>query len=163
MGQFSAVNTILIILMVLVALVSVINFRKINIVNKKVNRVKRRYDALFRAQDEDIEDILNQNSTDIIENQKKIEQLTKTVESMETLQSMSLQKIGLVNYDAFEYLTNKLSYSLCLLDASDNGLIITSIFGREQSTNYIKIITNAKCSEKLSQEENEALKKALNQ
>ena len=92
MGQFSAVNTILIILMVLVALVSVINFRKINIVNKKVNRVKRRYDALFRAQDEDIEDILNQNSTDIIENQKKIEQLTKTVESMETLQSMSLQK-----------------------------------------------------------------------
>ena len=66
-----------------------------------------------------------------------------------------------MNYDAFEYLTNKLSYSLCLLDANDNGLIITSIFGREQSTNYIKIITNAKCSEKLSDEENEALKKAL--
>ena len=62
MGLSSAMNTILIILMVFVVLVSVINFRKINIVNKKVNRVKRRYDALFRAQDGDIEDILNQNS-----------------------------------------------------------------------------------------------------
>ena len=161
MGQSSAMNVIIIILMVFVVLVSVINFRKINIVNKKVNRVKRRYDALFRAQDGDIEDILNQNSTDIVANQKRIEELSKTLESVETLQAISLQKIGLVNYGAFEYLTNKLSYSLCLLDANDNGLIITSIFGREQSTSYIKIITNAKCSEKLSEEENEALKKAL--
>ncbi|MFR6141686.1 MAG: DUF4446 family protein [Finegoldia sp.] len=161
MGQFNALNTILIVLLVFVALVSIINFRKINIVNKKVNRVKRRYDALFRAQDGDIEDILNQNSLDIIANKNKLEELEKTLESVENLQAISLQKVGLVNYDAFEYLTNKLSYSLCLLDANDNGLIITSIFGREQSTNYIKIITNAKCSEKLSDEENEALKKAL--
>ncbi|MDU1831758.1 MAG: DUF4446 family protein [Finegoldia magna] len=161
MGQFNALNTILIVLLVFVALVSLINFRKINIVNKKVNRVKRRYDALFRAQDGDIEDILNQNSLDIIANKNKLEELEKTLESVENLQAISLQKVGLVNYDAFEYLTNKLSYSLCLLDANDNGLIITSIFGREQSTNYIKIITNAKCSEKLSDEENEALKKAL--
>ncbi len=161
MGQFNALNTILIVLVVFVALVSLINFRKINIVNKKVNRVKRRYDALFRAQDGDIEDILNQNSLDIIANKNKLEELEKTLESVENLQAISLQKVGLVNYDAFEYLTNKLSYSLCLLDANDNGLIITSIFGREQSTNYIKIITNAKCSEKLSDEENEALKKAL--
>lgn len=161
MGQFNALNTILIVLLVFVALVSLINFRKINIVNKKVNRVKRRYDALFRAQDGDIEDILNQNSLDIIANKNKLEELEKTLESVENLQAISLQKVGLVNYDAFEYLTNKLSYSLCLLDANDNGLIITSIFGREQSTNYIKIITNAKCSEKLSEEENEALKKAL--
>ena len=71
MGLSSAMNTILIILMVFVVLVSVINFRKINIVNKKVNRVKRRYDALFRAQDGDIEDILNQNSTDIVANQNR--------------------------------------------------------------------------------------------
>ena len=161
MGQSNALNTILIVLLVFVALVSLINFRKINIVNKKVNRVKRRYDALFRAQDGDIEDILNQNSLDIIANKNKLEELEKTLESVENLQAISLQKVGLVNYDAFEYLTNKLSYSLCLLDANDNGLIITSIFGREQSTNYIKIITNAKCSEKLSDEENEALKKAL--
>ena len=161
MGQFNALNTILIVLLVFVALVSLINFRKINIVNKKVNRVKRRYDALFRAQDGDIEDILNQNSLDVIANKNKLEELEKTLESVENLQAISLQKVGLVNYDAFEYLTNKLSYSLCLLDANDNGLIITSIFGREQSTNYIKIITNAKCSEKLSDEENEALKKAL--
>ena len=161
MGQFNALNTILIVLLVFVALVSLINFRKINIVNKKVNRVKRRYDALFRAQDGDIEDILNQNSLDIIANKNKLEELEKTLESVENLQAISLQKVGLVNYDAFEYLTNKLSYSLCLLDANDNGLIITSIFGREQSTNYIKIITNAKCSEKPSDEENEALKKAL--
>lgn len=161
MGQFNALNTILIVLLVFVALVSLINFRKINIVNKKVNRVKRRYDALFRAQDGDIEDILNQNSLDIIANKNKLEELEKTLESVENLQAISLQKVGIVNYDAFEYLTNKLSYSLCLLDANDNGLIITSIFGREQSTNYIKIITNAKCSEKLSDEENEALKKAL--
>lgn len=161
MGQFNALNTILIVLLVFVALVSLINFRKINIVNKKVNRVKRRYDALFRAQDGDIEDILNQNSLDIIANKNKLEELEKTLESVENLQAISLQKVGLVNYDAFEYLTNKLSYSLCLLDANDNGLIMTSIFGREQSTNYIKIITNAKCSEKLSDEENEALKKAL--
>lgn len=92
MGQSNALNTILIILVVFVALVSVINFRKINIVNKKVNRVKRRYDALFRAQDGDIEDILNQNSTDIVANQKRIEELSKTLESVETLQAISLQK-----------------------------------------------------------------------
>ncbi len=161
MSQSNPTSIVIIAFMVLLVLISILNFRNIKVINKKVNRIKRRYDALFRMQDLDVEEILNKNSLDIMENQERIEEISKSLKIVEDLQSTTIQKVGLVNYDAFEYLTNKLSYSLCILDGNNNGFIMTSIFGREQSSSYIKTITNAKCSEKLSEEEKEALKEAL--
>lgn len=76
--------------------------------------------------------------------------------------ALCIQKLAFVRYNAFDYLTNDLSYSLALLNDFNDGVIITSIFGREQSSTYIKEIKKGKSSSKLSEHEIQALKKAIN-
>lgn len=74
----------------------------------------------------------------------------------------AFQKIGLVKYDAFREMSGKLSYALALLDQNDNGVIVTSMYSRDGCFSYAKGIVMGESSINLSEEEEEALKKAIN-
>ena len=73
----------------------------------------------------------------------------------------SLQRIGLVKYDAFGDTGDTLSFSLTVLDANDNGFILSSIVGRETSRMYIKEVSGGKSRDTLSSEEAQSLDQAL--
>lgn len=72
------------------------------------------------------------------------------------------QKAGLVKYDAFREMSGGLSYSLALLDKNDNGVVVSSMYSREGCYSYAKEIIHGESSINLSEEEKEALKKAVN-
>ena len=54
-----------------------------------------------------------------------------------------------------------LSYAVALLDAENNGVILSSIFGREDSRSYVKPIEGGKSTYTLTDEEQQALQKAM--
>ena len=58
-------------------------------------------------------------------------------------------------------MSGKLSYALALLDQNDNGFIVTSMYSREGCFTYAKGVVMGKSSINLSEEEEEALKKAM--
>jgi hypothetical protein len=72
------------------------------------------------------------------------------------------QKTGLVKYDAFREMSGELSYALALLDKKNNGVLINSMYSREGCYSYVKEIVDGKSSINLSEEEEEALKSAVN-
>ncbi len=72
-----------------------------------------------------------------------------------------LQHFALVRYDAFEDVTGQMSFSLAMLDGRDNGTIISTIFGRNTSRCFGKMIVNGQCEQPLSEEEQQALIQAL--
>ena len=53
-----------------------------------------------------------------------------------------LQNIKIVRYDAFDAMGGEMSYSLLLTDANNKGIIMTSIYGREESRCFAKDIDN---------------------
>ena len=71
-----------------------------------------------------------------------------------------LQKIGIVRYSAFSDVGSDLSFTLAMLDAKDNGVILNGIYSADSSNIYAKPITNGTSTYALSQEEKEALEKA---
>lgn len=75
--------------------------------------------------------------------------------------AFAVQRVSLYKYDAFEHQTGKLSFTLVLLDRFNNGVMITSINGRDSSYTYSKNIVNSKSELELSKEEKEALDMAL--
>lgn len=77
------------------------------------------------------------------------------------IQSNTLQKIGFKKYNAFENIGNDLSFSLTLLDGNNNGVCISSIYGRSESRIFSKPIVKGKSLVNLSQEELESLNEAL--
>lgn len=75
--------------------------------------------------------------------------------------AMAIQNVAIHKYNAFDNQTGDLSFSMVLLDRFYNGVIITSLIGRESSYTYSKIIKSGKCDVELSPEEMEVLSTVL--
>ncbi|MPM47586.1 hypothetical protein SDC9_94297 [bioreactor metagenome] len=73
-----------------------------------------------------------------------------------------MQKVSIIRYKAFEDIGSDLSYSIAMLDGKNNGILITSIYGRNESTTYAKPIDNGISRYDLSEEEEKVLHQAIN-
>ena len=71
--------------------------------------------------------------------------------------STSIQKVGLVRYNAFQNVGSDLSFAMALLDRENNGLVLNGIYGSESSNIYAKPIKNRESTYQLSDEEKEAI------
>jgi hypothetical protein len=92
---------------------------------------------------------------------KRIDELLQTLQEQSELNRYSLQRFGIVRYNAFEEMGGNLSYSLAILDDHGDGLVLTSINGRADSRSYAKPIKGLSSSHTLSDEEREAVASAV--
>lgn len=102
-------------------------------------------DTIVKRLDQ-VDELLQAND----ENDKNIEILSKTMK-------YTYQKMGLVKYDAFNEMGGKLSFSLVMLNAKNDGFIINAMHTREGCYTYIKEIVDGNSIIVLSEEEQEAL------
>ena len=65
--------------------------------------------------------------------------------------------LAIVRYDAFGDMGGHLSWSLALADDAGDGVLLTSIHGRNDARSYAKTITAWRCDVQLSPEEEQAL------
>jgi hypothetical protein len=100
----------------------------------------------------------------IINQSKKINELgtqaayiEDAVKDLREIQKDSIQKMGVVRYNPFADNGGNLSFSMAILDARDNGVVITSMHGREQNRIYAKPILNGKSEFTLTAEEEKAI------
>jgi len=69
-----------------------------------------------------------------------------------------LRQANLIRYDAFEDVGGEQSFSLALLDAHGDGVVLTSVYSRMDVRVYAKAIRNGQASHALSKEEERALR-----
>ena len=132
----------------------------VNIVQMK--KLKKNYRIFMSGKDaKTLEDTLIQrlNQVDSLlesneENDSNIKVLSKNMQR-------TYQKMGLIKYDAFHEMGGKLSFSLAMLDMRNNGFIINAMHTREGCYTYIKEIIDGNSVIVLSEEEQEALKRAM--
>jgi len=74
-----------------------------------------------------------------------------------------ITKVGLIRYDMFENNRSKLSFALALLDRSNTGIVINSIYAETNSNVYAKPVVKGTSRYQLSKEEEEAITKAINE
>lgn len=72
-----------------------------------------------------------------------------------------IQKVGIVRYNAFKDTGSDLSFALALLDENNDGVVLNGIYSREISNIYAKPVQNGKSNYTISEEEQEAIKKAV--
>lgn len=128
----------------------------------KNRRLKKRYERLMKNADKgSLEEMM-------ISYQKKIEDASKdSILALDQIRLLNnqithcVQKVGVVRFKAFEDVGSDLSYSIAMLDDKNDGVIITSIFGRNMSTSYAKPVQKGTSKYALSEEEIYAMNKAL--
>ena len=72
-----------------------------------------------------------------------------------------IQKIGIIRYNAFKDTGSDLSFALAMLDEKNNGVVLNGIYSREMSNIYAKPVENGKSKYTISEEEQEAIQKAI--
>ena len=129
---------------------------------KKLKDLSRKYDRFMMGQDaETLEDVLlerfEQVDKLIVENDTKTKQITEIFDNLQT----TVQKCGIVKYDAFHEMGGKLSFALVMLDKTNTGHVINAMHSREGCYIYIKEIIKGESYIPLGDEEKKALDKAL--
>jgi hypothetical protein len=105
--------------------------------------------------------ILNQNKK-INDLAKQAEYIEESLKNLYDQQKLAVQKVGLIRYNSYADDGGNLSFSIALLDAASNGVVITSLHGRAQNRIYTKPISKGTSEITLTKEEKEAITSSKN-
>jgi len=96
---------------------------------------------------------------------ERLEKAARVLNATDRRQQLQIEagvrRVGLLRYDAFEDVGGRLSFSCALLDEHGNGVVLTSINGRQETRVYAKPVTAGSSSYNLSSEEGEAIRQAM--
>ena len=83
-----------------------------------------------------------------------------SVGSRGTVDPRALRDLAVVRYDALSEMSGQLSFSVALLNALGDGVVLSSINGRSETRTYAKVIRSGGGTQPLSPEEEHAVRAA---
>lgn len=99
---------------------------------------------------------------------ERVEDLAARVDALAALQReleassrLALQKVGIVRYNPFQDTGGDQSFAIALLDLSGTGVVLSSLHGRAETRIFAKRVANGSSSHALSDEEQQAIRAAL--
>jgi hypothetical protein len=95
----------------------------------------------------DLTSILRQLNTSIKLASTKLENTSDRIDKLEIATKLHFQKIGFVRFNPFADTGGDQSFSLCLLDQNNNGIVITSLHSRNTTRLYAKEMQSAHISQ----------------
>ena len=126
-------------------------------VKGKLNALQSKYDYFTRGKEAHIDVVLTDTLTELHKTQAELAVLQEKHAKLQAQVQGCLQNVKLIRYDAFDAMGGEMSYSLLLTDAKKDGILLTSIYGREESRSYVKDIKEGKSSYPLAEEEKKLL------
>ncbi|MCR5453352.1 MAG: DUF4446 family protein [Lachnospiraceae bacterium] len=130
----------------------------------KIGNLNKKYELFMKGKDgASLEDTLINRINQVEDLNTRTEEIERQLAILNIKMKHSVQKVGILKYDALDEMGGKLSYALALLDERNNGCIINNVHSRTGSYNYIKEIIDGNSVVALSPEEDEALNIALSQ
>ena len=123
-----------------------------------VNKLKKTFFAGSKALS--LESVIYSLQQELQTSRQQEAALEKALTELKNKVTFAVQKVGLIRFNPFNDGGGNFSFSLALLDDNDTGVILTSMYGREQNRIYTKKINNGKCEIKLTEEEEQAVQKA---
>ena len=128
----------------------------------RLNRIAPNLRRLAKTvEGKDAETVFREQLENVMMLDRRVGQLNLALEELRQHHLGSVTKVGLYRYDATDKMGGKLSFSLCLLDGHDNGVMLCSIYRLEDCQIYARQVTAGKTARPLSKHEQSALEAAL--
>lgn len=128
----------------------------------RISHVTDKYNALVKdVEPVNLENLILKSLENEDELEGQLAKIQKDCDELEKKFKFSIQKVGFVRYNAFADMGSELSFSIALLDYNLNGVVFTSIYGRDNSTVYAKMVEKGESRYPLSVEEMQAIDRAI--
>lgn len=157
--EFLKTDSYMVILSV-VTIVLFISFLVILINNIKLNNRYKKFMSKI-GNGKNIEEDLNKFINEVSRIEEQNAEIISFCKGLDEDISKCIQKVGIVRYSAFKDTGSDLSFAAALLDEKNNGIVFNGIYSREMSNIYAKPVENGNSKYTLSEEELEAIKKAV--
>ncbi|MBM7836400.1 DUF4446 family protein [Clostridium sardiniense] len=130
---------------------------------KSVNRLENKYRKMMRGtSNKNLEEVIVSKLNDVEEAENAAREAAKLCENLKVEIRGCVQKVGIMRYKAFEDVGSDLSFSIAMLDGHNDGIVLTGLYGRHDSTTYAKPVDKGISRYELSEEEAHVLKEAMN-
>lgn len=151
---------IIIIILLVLSIVLIINVVSSNM---RLSRLERKYKLFMKGTDgQSLEKMFIRKFAQIDRLYEAKEDHERDINYLKKAFGYIFSKYGVEKYDAFEDVGGKLSFALAMLDKDNSGLILNAVHSRDNCFLYLKEIVKGESYIMLSQEEVEALRKAVN-
>lgn len=149
--------------LIILAVITIILMISFLIVLFKLNKLNKKYKNFMSklGNGNNIEENLQNYMNRVEEVERQNGDILKYCNSLKQEMASCIQKVGLVRYNAFQDTGSDLSFALALLDEKNNGVVLNGIYSREMSNIYGKSVENGTSNYTISEEEKEAIEKAM--
>lgn len=151
---FSTYLTVVLALLFVLAVIALVMCFSLS---SRLNALQKKYDFFTQGKEANIDEVLTKTLNELNATRAELAELQDKHARLKEQVQNCLQNVKMVRYDAFDAMGGKMSYSLLLTDANNKGIILTSIYGRDESRNFVKDIDNGKSSYVLADEEKQLL------
>ncbi len=125
----------------------------------QMDRLNRKYRMFMRGSDgQSLEKMIQRKLNQIDKMQDVSDNHEQLLTLIKGIQDNTMNKYGVVKYDAFDDVGGKLSFALAMLDKNDTGIVLNAVHSRDNCFLYIKEIMNGESYIMLSEEEIESLR-----
>ena len=130
----------------------------------KLSRTKKDYKSFMIkiGNGSNLQESIEKYMQKIKEVENENQELKKYCGRLDKTISTCIQKIGIVRYSAFKDTGSDLSFTLALLNEENSGVVLNGIYSQEMSNIYAKPVEKGNSTYKLSEEEKQAINKAMN-
>lgn len=108
-----------------------------------------------------IDEILDRQLKRIDGLTERIDALNKLHRELESLSQRTIQKVAVIRYNPFADTGGDQSFAIALLDSLGNGVVLSSLHSRTDTRVFAKAVQGGRSKYQLSDEEQDAIKKAL--
>ena len=150
-GQHIFIITVLLAAVIFILLIMLVMTRK------KLAVMQDKYDYFTKGSEVNIDQVLTRTLQELEKTQEELQQLQQKHGQLREQVKGCIQKVKMERYDAFDAMGGEMSYSILLADENNDGIILTSIYGREDNRCYAKDVKGGKSSYVLAEEEKKLL------
>jgi len=125
--------------------------------------IKNKNKVFFDDGSKNLRDLVTRSINESKSINQRSAKIEDSIDGIAKIIKNSYQKFALIRYNPFSDTGGDQSFSLALLDLSNNGFVFTSIHGRDVNRVYAKEIVAGKAKNNLSSEEDEVIKRAINE
>ena len=115
---------------------------------------------IFRSGSTDLEKVLLELRQNEVAFEEALKSVVARVGKLENELPRDLRRVGLVRYNPFSDSGGDQSFALALLNDQNDGIVLSSLYGREMNRVYAKLIKQGRSQYQLTEEEKKAISEA---
>lgn len=148
-------------LILVLSVLTVLNVMFLAIFYLQFRAYRKRQKELFAGEEvASFEELVLKHKKTLASHHKNLRELGKILEELVENNRLNIQKVGMVRFNPFAETGGNMSFSIALLDGRDNGIVISSLHGREGTRIYGKPLEMGQARYPLTDEEKEAIEQA---